>query len=85
MIEQIDIVGARREDTVGSKFGRDEFIDSDRRRSPAGTVETTVEPVFGTIRAVRVRVGIATGTTCQQVSKPDYKWMTKSKNRPTRQ
>lgn len=77
LIEQIDVVGARREDTVGSKFSRDELINSDHGRSPAGTVETTVEPVFRTVRAVGIRVGVATNTTCQQVSKFDYKWMGK--------
>lgn len=66
LIKQVDIIGARSKDAVGSKFGRDKFVHSHHRRSPASTVETTVEPVFGAVREFRVSVGVATNTMRQQ-------------------
>lgn len=86
LIEQVDIIGARSKDAVGSKFGRDKFINSHHRRRPAGTVETTVEPVFGAIRGFRVSVGVATNTRHQQqVSKFYYKGSEDALTRLTRQ
>lgn len=62
LIKQVDIIGARSKDAVGSKFGRDKFVHSHHGRSPASSVETTVEPVFGAVGDFRVRVGVATNS-----------------------
>lgn len=58
--KEVKVRLARSKDPVGVQVRRDDLVESEERRGPTTRVNTTVEPLFSTVRGRRARVAPTT-------------------------